>query len=59
MNEHEMLVHKLNRVCFLLGLATGTLIELSGDDGIPFDRIEGIKEVLDLLYKGTDEAIYK
>ncbi len=59
MTEYQMLIEKINKISFLLGIATGTLIELSVDESIPFDRTTGIKSVLEHIYKGTNEDIYQ
>jgi hypothetical protein len=59
MTEIESLVDSFNKMSLLLGMATSTLIELSIDDRLPLDRVEGIKAILDRLLPGIDEIYYK
>lgn len=61
MNEFtkEELEMRANKMSFLLGLCTGSLTELIGDENIPEFQKQKLKDLLSRIYPYIDELYYK
>lgn len=59
MNQLEELVNRCNKMCYLLGLCSGCLLELVRDERMPNFQKLPLLELLTRVTNGVDELYFK